>query len=352
MNKIRLLVGVLFFTLVVKNAAGSELDELTVRVLDMDSSAIVKIKSLSDSGSERASLLLGRLYYDGVIVDENKEISLSYLSRIDTDKTLLGEKYLLVSKWLDENSPGYIEKTKSALRRAIKFNNQVATIEFGAAHLLEAHLLNRGLDRKFSEISIQNNYKNHLYTERSAIIYLMTGLAQRKRGLKHGNSIATRYAFNSFVSGELYKQAINDLQFSGHPAKYLIFNHFSKLNVLSLNEKLAKIVNLLAYDANYGTKKQTNFDEDLLEEIKEDAIVYLNERIENNESIKPNYYDFCKSYSNSEKNKCLRLLDVVTENCLWPEILARARESISLSPYVQQCKGNYFYEYKSNIKEW
>ena len=91
---------------------------------------------------------------------------------------------------------------------------------------------------------------------------------------------------------------------------------------------------------------------EVTEQLKEQATAYLATRVNKLSQIQPEYYGYCDQYKSSLNNKCLRLIDVISGYCQWPDRLESLSPQFHLSRYVKHCKDVYFDKFHQKIREW
>ncbi len=332
---------ILFLIFNYKTALGDELNDLINRVSNLDVTAIERVEKLSKDNNEFASFLLSQIYYDGILAEKDEELSLFYLSRIKIDKKLLGEKFVLMAMWETDKDIYDHQYVTSLLNKAVELNSKSAVINLAQELILDHAKLERAMALFYSAI---NEFgENRIYRQYAAILYLYAGL--KKAGKRKNNVL-------DFASKPEFNEALRLLENSSHPFKYFILWQLMNYEVIKKDYHLRKIYMLLIKDLSYlGNAvdvKGPKIDIDL----RKRALEYLNRRYKHLIKIAPEIYNHCNQIDLTEHNKCLRLVDVITGICQWPDTLEMNAAKFGLSRYARKCRENNFEQFKQNIEDW
>lgn len=301
------------------------------QLLNQNTDAITIFEKKANKGDEWSALLLGMIYYDGVIVEKNERTSKKFLGLIEKNEEILGNKFYLLAQWeLDKEMPNN-KFAISLLRKAIQHKDVTAGLILGML-LLDSNNNEEAL--KYFIKALNGKIKN-----RTIQFYTLIRIHDLKPQTR--DETIGRYK-------EEIKQLLPLIEGKGFPVQYLLYTGLIKYKALTFEPGLIKTYKLLSKDISYMDEISITGDV----KVNNTARNYLIARATKYEDIETDQYGYCNKYSESEYYKCLRLSAILIERCDWFERLKKYSENFYKSKYFNSCRDNAFSELKTYIQAW
>ncbi len=312
-----------------KSVLSHDLNLLTEKIFDLDDSKILEVIEMSENGDEMASLLLGYIYYDGVVVEKNKDVSIQYLDRVMINESLLSWKYLIIAFWevdKDEYDNVYVRKV---LEKSVRLGNRSAELQL-AIEIIIGDDENDKADLLLKK-NLNNKENGKYFVEYAAAFYGYNKLKQKKT--------------KELIDDLPKLRAILDR--SWLPVKYLFYKLLIIIGLLPDEKQNLDVYDLLSRDVDVYNQ---NF-EGVTLEIKNKSMRFLKQRAENNMAV-DRIYNFSNKCIGTAYLKCLRVISLVLSECEVIEPLKNILTDYRESKYFHRCKDVRFNKYLKLLEEW